>query len=133
MGDGTLAKVVREGIIAIRNLSGDKEGVDPVSDYPPGLTVRNFAAAPLSANGKVLGVLAVYNKEDDLPFDDWDAEILEAVAPQASMAIKQAWLYQNLIKSIDEVVETNKQLEEANRDVREKVRELNRLKGKVST
>ena len=133
IGTGTLAKVIKEGAIAIRNNPGDKDGVDPAADFPPGLTVRNFAAAPLSANGKVLGVLVVYNKADDLSFDDWDAEILQTVAPQASMAIKQAWLYQNLIKSIDEVVETNKQLEDANREVREKVRELNRLKDKVST
>jgi GAF domain-containing protein/FixJ family two-component response regulator len=133
IGNGTLAKVIKEGAIAVRNNPGDKDGVDPASDFPPGLTVRNFAAVPLSANGKVLGVLVVYNKADELSFDDWDAEILQSVAPQASMAIKQAWLYQNLIKSIDEVVETNKQLEDANREVREKVRELNRLKGKVTT
>jgi GAF domain-containing protein len=133
IGNGTLAKVIKEGAIAVRNNPGDKDGVDPASDFPPGLTVRNFAAVPLAANGKVLGVLVVYNKADELSFDDWDAEILQSVAPQASMAIKQAWLYQNLIKSIDEVVETNKQLEDANREVREKVRELNRLKGKVTT
>ena len=50
------------------------------------------------------------------------------MTPQAAMAVKQAWLYQNLINSIDEVVETNKQLELANRDIREKIAELNRLK-----
>jgi GAF domain-containing protein len=84
------------------------------------------------ATDKVLGVLAVYNKQENLPFDDWDKEILEAVSPPASMAIKQAWLYQNLIKSIDEVVETNKQLEEANQEVRQRVKELNWLKSKVA-
>ncbi|MDT8395378.1 MAG: GAF domain-containing protein [bacterium] len=133
VGPGALAKVVKEGAIVICNNPGDKEGVDPASDFPPGLTVRSLAAAPLTANGKVLGVIAVFNKEDGLPFDEWDAEILQTVAPQASMAIKQAWLYQNLIKNIDEVVETNKQLENANREVREKVRELDRLKSKVTT
>ena len=69
---------------------------------------------------------------ENLPFDDWDKEILVAVSPPASMAIKQAWLYQNLIKSIDEVVETNKQLEEANKEVRQRVKELNWLKSKVA-
>jgi GAF domain-containing protein len=133
VGTGALATALKEGAIVIRNNVGDKESVDPASDFPPGLTVRNLAAVPLKANGKVLGVLVAYNKEDGLPFDEWDVEILQTVAPQASMAIKQAWLYHNLIKSIDEVVETNKQLEEANREVRAKVRELNRIKGKVST
>ena len=99
---------------------------------PGGITARNIAATPLLSSDKVLGLLAVYNKEEDLPFDDWDKEILIAVSPPASMAIKQAWLYQNLIKSIDEVVETNKQLEDANKEVRQRVKELNWLKSKVA-
>jgi GAF domain-containing protein len=92
-----------------------------------------MAAAPIKANNKVLGVIAFYNKEEELPFDAWDLEILHSVIPQASMAIKQAWLYQNLIKSIDDVVDTNKQLEDANREIKDKIRELERLKKKVSS
>ena len=103
------------------------------ADFPAGITPRNIAVTPLLSGDKVLGLLAVYNKQENLPFDDWDKEILEAVSPPASMAIKQAWLYRNLIQSIDEVVETNKQLEGANAEVRQKVKELNWLKSKVAT
>jgi hypothetical protein len=48
------------------------------------------------------------------------------------MATKQAWLYQNLVKSIDDVVDTNRKLEEANKEIRDRIRELNRLKTKAS-
>jgi len=131
VGNGVLRTVLEKGHAVISNTAADS-GVDAAADFPSGITTRNIAATPLLSSDRVLGVLAVYNKEEDLPFDDWDKEILEAVSPPASMAIKQAWLYQNLIKSIDEVVDTNRQLEEANKEVRQRVKELNWLKSKVA-
>jgi GAF domain-containing protein len=132
VGDGVFSTVLQNGHVIIKNTIGKDSGVDTTVDFPSGITPRNMAATPLMSSDKVLGILAVYNKEENLPFDDWDKEILEAVSPPASMAIKQAWLYQNLIKSIDEVVDTNKQLEEANQEVRQRVKELNWLKSKVA-
>ena len=132
VGNGVFSTILSEGHAVIKNTTGENSGVDIATDFPLGITARNIAATPLLSSDKVLGVLAVYNKEDDLPFDEWDREILVAVSPPASMAIKQAWLYQNLIKSIDEVVETNKQLEDANSEVRQRVKELNWLKSKVA-
>ena len=116
----------------IENKVPGNEAVDKGSDFIPGLEVKNMAVIPIKAHDKVLGVIAVYNKEEGHSFNVWDREILEAVAPQVSLAIKQAWLYQNLIKSIDDLVETNKQLEDANREIRTKNRELDQLKTKVS-
>jgi GAF domain-containing protein/CheY-like chemotaxis protein len=133
VGNGLLSTVLQEGHVVVRNTLGEDSGVDTASDFPSITTPRNIAATPLLSGDKVLGILAVYNKQENLPFDDWDREILKAVSPPASMAIKQAWLYQNLIKSIDEVVETNKQLEDANEEVRQRVKELNWLKSKVAT
>lgn len=132
VGNGVISAVLRSGEAMVNNETEEGSGIDKEADFPPGITTGNIAATPLLASDKVLGVLAVYNKEDDLPFDDWDREILEAVSPPASMAIKQAWLYQNLIKNIDEVVETNRQLEKANLEVRQRVKELNWLKSKVA-
>ena len=132
VGNGVISAVLRSGEAMVNNETEEGSGIDKEADFPPGITTGNIAATPLLASDKVLGVLAVYNKEDDLPFDDWDKEILEAVSPPASMAIKQAWLYQNLIKNIDEVVETNRQLEKANLEVRQRVKELNWLKSRVA-
>lgn len=133
VGSGVFSTILQKGHAIIINTIGGDSGVDTAADFPLEITPRNIAATPLLSGDKVLGVLAVYNKEENLPFDDWDREILEAVSPPASIAIKQAWLYQNLIKSIDEVVETNKQLEDANKEVRQRVKELNWLKSKVAT
>jgi len=132
-GGGILSAVFKEKNVVIENKVPGNAAVDKKSDLLQGLDVKNMAAIPIKANSKVLGVIAVYNKEEGLSFEDWDREILEAVTPQASMAIKQAWLYQNLIKSIDDVVETNKQLDDANREIRDKIKEFNKLKPKVSS
>jgi len=133
VGNGVFSAVMEKGHAVIRNTLEEDSGIDKAADFPTVTTPRNIAATPLLSGNKVLGLLAVYNKQENLPFDEWDREILEAVSPPASMAIKQAWLYQNLIKSIDEVVETNKQLEDANQEVRQRVKELNWLKSKVAT
>jgi len=131
-GNGVISSVLKNAQAVIKNETGPESGVDTASDFPHGISARNIAATPLLSSDKVLGVLAIYNKEEGLPFDEWDRDILVAVTPPASMAIKQAWLYQNLIKSIDEVAETNKQLEMANKEVRQRVKEVNWLKSKVA-
>ncbi len=132
IGEGIIAVALKGKQVVIENDVAASPAVEKKSDFLPDLEVTNMAVIPIRSNGKVLGVIAVYNKEDGLPFDNWDREILEAVAPQASMATKQAWLYQNLIQSIDDVVETNRKLEEANREIRTRVRELDSLKTRVS-
>jgi|GEM_PF-4585352 len=132
LGSGILASVFKGKKVIIVNDVPENPEVDRGSDLLPGIEVTNMAVIPVRSDGKILGVIAVYNKEIGLDFDGWDKEILEAVAPQASMATKQAWLYQNLVKSIDDVVDTNRKLEEANKEIRNRIRELDRLKTKAS-
>ncbi len=132
-GKGIFGKVMAEGIPAGSNEPKKDKNVDLKKDFPPGLKKISIAACPLKMRGKVIGILAVYNKDDGLPFNNWDIELLMSVAPQAAMALKNAWLHQNLINSIDEVVATNRQLEDANKDIRTKIKELDRLKRKVSS
>ncbi|TNF46642.1 GAF domain-containing protein [bacterium] len=129
---GIIGKVLEhEKPIVVNNASGN-DGIDPTVDFLGGLAPVNIAAVPLKLKGNTIGIILVYDKEDDLPFNKWDLEILTALAPHASMGLKNAWLYQNLLDSIDEVVATNKQLEEANKNIKEQIEELNRLKDKVS-
>jgi GAF domain-containing protein/ActR/RegA family two-component response regulator len=120
-GSGILGKVLESGkTIVVNDVMGNDE-TDLTVDFLEGLAPVNMAAVPIKLKGNTIGILIVYDKEDELPFNDWDLEILAALAPHASMGLKNAWLYQNLLDSIDEVVATNKQIEE-----------LNRFKDKVS-
>ncbi len=132
-GKGILGKVIGEGVSAGSNDPGSDIDVDLDKDFPKGIKKESIAASPLKIRGKTIGILSVHNKDDGLPFDNWDIELLTAVTPLAAIALKNAWLHQNLIESIDEVVATNRQLEVANKDIKAKIMELDRLKKKVSS
>lgn len=131
-GSGVMCKVLESGKPMVVNGVTGREGIDPGVDYLEGLAPMNMAAIPIKLKESTVGIIVVYDKEDDLPFNNWDLEILISLAPHAGMGLKNAWLYQNLLDSIDEVVATNKQLEAANRNSRDQIEELNRLKDKVS-
>jgi GAF domain-containing protein len=131
-GSGVMCKVLESGKPMIVNGVTGREGTDPGVDFLEGLAPVNMAAVPIKLKESTVGIIVIYDKEDDLPFNSWDLEILTSLAPHAGMGLKNAWLYQNLLDSIDEVVATNKQLEAANRNIREQIDELNRLKDKVS-
>ncbi len=57
------------------------------------LGLRSALAVRLAASGKLLGVLAVYNKQDGSPFTDEEAQLLRTFAGQAAFAIHSAQLY----------------------------------------
>ncbi len=119
-GSGIIGKVLESGKPIVVNDIRKNDETDPTVDFLRGLAPGNMAAVPIKLKGNTIGILVVYDKEDELPFNDWDLEILTALAPHAAMGLKNAWLYQNLLDSIDEVVATNKQIEELNR-LRDKV------------
>ncbi len=119
-GSGIIGKVLESGKPIVVNDIRKNDETDPTVDFLQGLAPGNMAAVPIKLKGNTIGILVVYDKEDELPFNDWDLEILTALAPHAAMGLKNAWLYQNLLDSIDEVVATNKQIEELNR-LRDKV------------
>ncbi len=127
LAGGTVARVLGGEPLLVTGAAGAK-GIEPGRDFPPGVAPVSLAAVPLRIKGKVQGALAVYNHLDGRPLGPFDIEVLETVAPQASMAIKNAWLYQNLLSSIDEVVAANTRLETAREEISAKTREINQLK-----
>ena len=78
------------------------DGVDQNS-----LIINNILAVPLIVQDEPIGVLEVFNKENELPFTNADAEILEGFAAQAAIALNNASKYakadQALEKRIDEL------------------------------
>lgn len=130
LAEGALANVL-EGEPLLAPQAAKTKGVDPARDFPPGVEAKGLAAVPLKVRGKALGVMAIYNHGDDEPLSAHDLDVLEAIAPQVSMAIKNAWLYQNLLKSIDEVVAANSRLEAAREELDEKAREITALKKRI--
>lgn len=68
---------------------------DQVSKY----TTRNLIATPMIRGEQLIGVLEVLNKSDNEPFNDDDIKVLEFFAQQAAIAIENARLIEENMRS----------------------------------
>jgi signal transduction histidine kinase len=90
VGEGVTGWVARTGIPArIGEVSKDPRYIMVRPD------VRSELAVPLKVNGEVRGVLNVDSERPDA-FDAQDEELLQALAAQAEMVIRNTWLYEQL-------------------------------------
>ncbi len=89
---------------ALRVLEDDEPAINRVNGHGPdlgtgdesvkSLGLETILAVRLSASGKQLGILAVYNKRDRSSFTEEDARLLRAFAGQAAFALRSAHLYE---------------------------------------
>jgi PAS domain S-box-containing protein len=77
--------------------------------------IRSVVAVPLAGDGAPLGTLSVVSREV-AAFDDADAEFLTALATQASIAIRNARLIEELARS-RAVIERRAEAEQALREI----------------
>lgn len=92
-GKGIIGKVAEKGKPVIvkdvsKALAYDKE-TDTIGD----ITVKNMACVPLIVAEEPVGVLALFNKEEDESFNDQDIERLSAFANPVATAIENARLF----------------------------------------
>lgn len=81
--------------------------VDRLGDVIP----RALLTAPVRLKDRVLGLVAAANKKGERSFASRDAEMMESLALSASMALKNAWLHDNLVKTMDEMAKAEMELE----------------------
>lgn len=96
-GNNAISIVARSGeVLNLPNAYEDPRfsmDVDMVTDY----RTHTLLAVPLKNNsGKVLGVFAVVNRSDGLPFDKNDEGLLTLLATLAGSSIEIAKLYQDV-------------------------------------
>jgi signal transduction histidine kinase len=63
------------------------------ADGSSGFESRTILSVPLVHKGNSIGVLQVLNKSDGSPFDDSDAQLMQAFASQAAVALENARLF----------------------------------------
>src|SRR5690554_696469 len=93
--------------------------------------LQSVVFIPLVLDGKTLGVLALGSSRIPSSFAKTDLEICQVLATQASMAIKNAWLYQEADKYASDLENYNHQLAWLNADLKvqkTKAEESDRLK-----
>jgi len=61
-----------------------------------GFERKTMICAPLAVNDEIIGTLVVINRSEDSSFSNEDLELLTTIASQASIAIKNARLYDEL-------------------------------------
>lgn len=64
-----------------------------------GLVMRSVICAPLIVKNKVIGVIEVINKLEDVIFNDYDLQTMVAVANTAALALENVRLNENLLHS----------------------------------
>lgn len=100
-GSGIVGMVVMTGRhLIVNDASRDPRWYGEVSASGDGFTTSAILAVPLSARGRVIGVLEVINKQGGSGFEESDASLLTAFASQAAIAIENA----NLFRLTDEAL-----------------------------
>ncbi|TGJ99159.1 GAF domain-containing protein [Leptospira semungkisensis] len=113
VGKGVAGLVVRERKPIIINDAQNDDRVYKEVDKASQFTTRNIMAAPLVANDEVIGVIEAINTVDREAFTGEDLELFLSFSGTSALAIQKTGLLQNL--------------ENANRDLRKKVSELQSL------
>lgn len=67
-------------------------------DKKSGFVTRSMICVPMRLKDEVVGVLQVLNRTGDIPFNEHDVELLEAVSNQSVSALDNARLYENIQK-----------------------------------
>lgn len=92
----------------------------------PGVDLRSQLCVPIKVNGQVLGVLNGGSRSP-MWFTDNDLQLLQTLADQVAIAIKNAQLYKEIQKQLHRIQESQAQLIQS-----EKVGALGRLAASVS-
>jgi signal transduction histidine kinase len=89
--------------------------------------LRAAAGVPLKAEGEVVGVLAMMQAKEGRDFTPRDIYLLEMLAPQAAISIRNAQLFQQLEARMEELARTQQRLLQA-----EKLATVGRMVGAVA-
>ncbi|MFC1528370.1 ATP-binding protein [Candidatus Latescibacterota bacterium] len=97
-----------EGIVGSVIQNGNAEIVNDVTKDPrffkkvdeeSGFLTRSILCVPMKTTNRLLGAIEVLNKLDNSDFDDNDLKLCEAIAGQASIAIENAMLHKQIVKT----------------------------------
>ena len=92
-GTGFVGKAVTARQAVIVNDVQSSSSYNPSTDKQTGFITKTILAVPMEVKDRVIGVIEIINKKDDLPFTEDDQNLLTAFSGQAAVAIENARLY----------------------------------------
>lgn len=93
-GRGLLGAILHEGrTIRIPDIGDDPRSVGFPEGHPP---MKSFLGVPIRVGGEIVGNLYLTEKLDAREFSQMDQELIELLAANAAIAIKNAQLYEQV-------------------------------------
>ncbi|MBI3585291.1 MAG: GAF domain-containing protein [Nitrospinae bacterium] len=96
VGEGIAGWVAKTGKPIIVNDVKNEPRFNQRVDRKTGFKTRSILCVPLYSKEKMIGVIQVINKHENLPFTKEDEELLNTFACHAAIAIENAKLYENI-------------------------------------
>ncbi len=98
-GEGIVGQVVQSGESMIVNDVENAPGFCKRIDDTSGFKTEAILCVPLKTENQTMGAIEVLNKTCGGDFDEQDKLLCEAIAGQASMAIKMAMLHEQVVNA----------------------------------
>jgi len=98
--NGIATKVCHTGEAVLLNDIDDEDDTRLLEESK---VVRSSICAPIKISGRVIGVLSLSNRISGIPFNETDLRLVEGVALEAALAIKNARLWQDLKRKVLEL------------------------------
>jgi signal transduction histidine kinase len=107
-GHGILGVILHEGkSLRLTNLREHPKSAGFPANHPP---MTSFLGVPIIQNSKQVGNLYLTDKRDSDEFTEEDQGIIELLASNASVALRNANLYQSALQYSKELEERNREL-----------------------
>jgi signal transduction histidine kinase len=107
-GHGILGVILHEGkSLRLTNLREHPKSAGFPANHPP---MTSFLGVPIVQNNTQVGNLYLTDKRDSHEFTEEDQAIIELLASHASVALRNANLYQAVVRYSEELEERNREL-----------------------
>ncbi len=114
---GIAGSVARDGEpVIIKDAQSDQRwyrGVDETTDF----ITHTLIAVPMVSRGEVIGVIELLNRQDGLPFDADDEQLLTAFAANAAVSIENARLFTQTDQALAERVQELSMMQRIDREL----------------
>ncbi|HUT19389.1 MAG TPA: GAF domain-containing protein [Anaerolineae bacterium] len=112
MGHGIVGWAIERGeSVLAQDARTDERHYEQI-DQQTGMSTQSIICVPLVSRDKVIGAIEVMNSKSG-QFTLYDLQLLESLAPQAAIAIENAFLFENVKQQMAELERTQGQLFQA--------------------
>ncbi|HUT54198.1 MAG TPA: GAF domain-containing protein [bacterium] len=126
-GESITGLTARDGKIFLLNAPEKDPRYIAEIEWPYKGVIRNILTAPVRISNTTIGVIRLLNRRDGA-FAPADAKLLRDVADSLSIAIRNMKLYEQLNRSVEEIIAANRNLEKLNDELNLKAKELEVMK-----